>query len=385
MKRNKILFIATRNFFPTDSGDKLHSLSILKKICINNDVHLLNFLDSNPYEASELAQLNELCYKVSLYKSPKYSIFNSLLNTIKGYTWMIAKRRNLFTKNKIKTIIENENHFDVIIWDHLRSTANFVPNNSFNTLFEHNNELKIIKNMYDINKNIFLKILLYIQSTLMEKYLNSIYQYFERIVYVTKEDMEYSNSKKYQYLKYLVLSFEHQDFEDTRSSSIKLLFVGSLDWYPNINGIKWFINNVYSDMEKNFPNFELNIVGRNPSIDLEKLIFKYKKIHLHKNVQSVESFFLNSDIFINPIFDGGGINVKILEALSYGIPIVSTSFGLRGYANARFIPTANYPKEFLDEIGKLQTEYYQTIIDSELKYYNQYQEKLLIEIQKFLP
>ena len=363
----------------------MHSLSILKKTCKGNDVHLLNFLDSNPYKESELAQLNQFCYKVSSYKSPKDSIFNSLLNTAKGYTWMIAKRRNSFTNDKVKKIIENEDNFDVIIWDHLRSTANFIPNNSFNILFEHNNELKIIKNMYDLNKHFFLKILLYIQIILMEKYLNSIYKYFERIVYVTKEDMENKNYKKFKYLNNIILSFKHQDFEDTRSSKIKLLFVGSLDWYPNINGIKWFINNVYSDMEKNFPNFQLNIVGRNPSIDLEKLIAKYEKIHLHKNVKSVENFFLDSDIFINPIFDGGGINIKILEALSYGIPIVSSSFGLRGYINLNFIPTANNSKEFLHEIGKLQTQYYQNIIDSELKYYNQYQEKASIEIQNFLP
>ena len=107
----------------------MHSLSILKKTCKGNDVHLLNFLDSNPYKESELAQLNQFCYKVSSYKSPKDSIFNSLLNTAKGYTWMIAKRRNSFTNDKVKTIIENEDNFDVIIWDHLRSTANFIPNN----------------------------------------------------------------------------------------------------------------------------------------------------------------------------------------------------------------------------------------------------------------
>ena len=127
----------------------------------------------------------------------------------------------------------------------------FVSNDSFNTLFEHNNELKIIKNMRDLNKNIFMKTLLHIQVCLMKKYLKAIYNNFQKIVFVSKEDIDTQFMNKSTYLKQLILNFEHGSFIDSRSSKTKLLFVGSLDWYPNVNGIKWFIENIYHELEKN--------------------------------------------------------------------------------------------------------------------------------------
>ena len=385
MKKKKILFIATRNFYPTDSGDKVHSLSVIKKMSVENDVYLLNFLDSHSYSNSDIEKLNKFCSKVFSYRLTENSIFITALNTLKGNTWMIAKRSNPFAKKKIKFCLSTEGPFDVIVWDHLRATANFVSNNSFNVLFEHNNELKIIENMRDLNKNFLLKALLQVQVYLMKKYLKYIYKNSEKIVYVAKEDIDNQSINKSTYLEYLILNFEHDSFIDSRSSTTKLLFVGSLDWYPNTNGIRWFIKNIYHEMDKKYPDFELNIVGRNPSQKLEKLIEKYPKINLYKNVKSVEKFFLESDIFINPIFDGGGINIKVLEALSYGIPIISSSFGLRAYTGSEFIPHGDTSDKFMGHIEKLKSDYHNELMTSELNFYNNYQQKSLLEIQKFLP
>lgn len=385
MKKKKILFIATRNFYPTDSGDKLHSLGVVKRMSVENDVYLLNFLDSHPYSSPDLEKLNKFCYKVFSYRLPENSIFTTALNTLKGNTWMIAKRSNSFAKRKIIKIIADYGPFEIIIWDHLRATANYVSNDSFNTLFEHNNELKIIKNMRDLNKNILMKTLLHVQVYLMKKYLKAIYNNVQKIVFVSKEDIDAQFINKSTYLEQLILNFEHGSFVDSRSSKTKLLFVGSLDWYPNVNGMKWFIENIYHELEKKQPQFELNIVGRNPSKNFEKLVEKYPKINLYKNVKSVEKFFIESDIFINPIFDGGGINIKILEALSYGIPIISSSFGLRAYIGSQFIPHADNTDQFMFHFEKLKSDYYNELMISELNFYNDYQQKNLLEIQKFLP
>ena len=158
-----------------------YTLGVVKKISVENDVYLLNFLDSHSYSSTDLDKLNKFCYKVFSYRLPENSIFITALNTLKGNTWMIAKRSNSFAKRKIKKIIAEHGPFEIIIWDHLRATANFVSNDSFNTLFEHNNELKIIKNMRDLNKNIFMKTLLHIQVCLMKKYLKPFIIIFKNI------------------------------------------------------------------------------------------------------------------------------------------------------------------------------------------------------------
>ncbi len=88
----------------------------------------------------------------------------------------------------------------------------------------------------------------------------------------------------------------------------------------------------------------------------------------------MEEFFLKSDIFFVPIRTGGGINIKILEALSYGIPIVSTEFAVRGYEGLEFLEPTNDAGEFVSRINLLidDSEQLDVLKNQELDYYQNY-------------
>lgn len=106
----------------------------------------------------------------------------------------------------------------------------------------------------------------------------------------------------------------------------KILFVCS-DYYPNIQGFSWFVDNVYNRLNG---EFEITIVGtgsdilKKKYIDLENIIFVGR-------VDTLYTYYQESDIVIVPIFRGGGMKIKTLEAISYGKCILSTNEGLSGY------------------------------------------------------
>ncbi len=60
----------------------------------------------------------------------------------------------------------------------------------------------------------------------------------------------------------------------------------------------------------------------------------FEDIIITGRVESTDEYYQNCDLFVNPIDDGSGINIKMLEAMGKGIPIVTSKFGLRGFNNA---------------------------------------------------
>lgn len=115
---------------------------------------------------------------------------------------------------------------------------------------------------------------------------------------------------------------------------LKLLFVGG-DFWPNIDGIRWFADDVLSKISV---PCELEIVGVGMEKYRTELENKSSLIHVIGTVDDLKPYFMNSDLFIAPIRKGGGMKVKTAEALSYGKTFLGLEEALIGYWE--FIPEA---------------------------------------------
>ena len=104
-----------------------------------------------------------------------------------------------------------------------------------------------------------------------------------------------------------------------------LLFVGA-NYKPNIEGIKWYINNVYKHSK-----LGLHVVGKN--LEAYREFFEENNVKLINNASddALEWEYLNACYVISPIFLGGGMKVKIAEAMMYGKIILGTSQSFIGY------------------------------------------------------
>jgi len=102
-----------------------------------------------------------------------------------------------------------------------------------------------------------------------------------------------------------------------------LLFIGD-NWYPNIHGLRWFIDKVLPDVK-----VKLQIVGRNMEGYREE--FSNPKIQFLGYVKDLSALILDADYILCPIFKGGGMKVKICEALMHGKNIIGTSEAYEGY------------------------------------------------------
>lgn len=109
----------------------------------------------------------------------------------------------------------------------------------------------------------------------------------------------------------------------------RLLFIGTLCYEPNEQGLLWFHRHVWPLLKMSMPNLHWRIVGRYPTAAVERIATD-DDIELFADAPSTATHLDVSSVFICPLFFGSGTRLKLLEAFSAGIPVVSTTIGAEG-------------------------------------------------------
>ena len=110
-----------------------------------------------------------------------------------------------------------------------------------------------------------------------------------------------------------------------------MLFVGSLGWPPNADGLGWFVENVLPLIRNKIPNATITVVGRTPTRNFSRLAWRNKPgVEFIGTVNEVAPYIRDTKIEICPVLRGQGTRIKILESLAYAKPVVSTSVGAYG-------------------------------------------------------
>lgn len=135
-----------------------------------------------------------------------------------------------------------------------------------------------------------------------------------------------------------------------------LSFLGSLDWQPNIEAVHHLLAVWWPELHRKYPDAQLHIAGKNFPATLMR-----KKIHgvqMHGMVQDAESFLKSHPVVVVPLQSGSGIRIKILEALSMGLPIISSAKGVEGLAlmaDVHYLAAEN-AEEFAQQAKRLWEE-----------------------------
>ena len=127
----------------------------------------------------------------------------------------------------------------------------------------------------------------------------------------------------------------------------RLLFIGSMDYHPNIDAVLFFCHTILPEIRKVEPRAHLYIVGKEPTAEIRAL-HTGTDVVVTGTVPDVSPYFNSCCLVIVPLRAGAGTRVKILEAFAYGKPVVSTSLGCEGLEvhHGRDLYIADRPEEF---------------------------------------
>jgi glycosyltransferase involved in cell wall biosynthesis len=132
---------------------------------------------------------------------------------------------------------------------------------------------------------------------------------------------------------------------------LSLSFIGSLDWMPNQEGLRWFLDAVWLPLlAPNFPELTFHIAGRTAprwlrELDLERVTF-------HGEVPDAADFLNQHSVMVVPLLSGGGMRAKILEGMAVGKVVLSTRLGIEGIEaeDRRECLLAEQPQEWLEAL-----------------------------------
>ncbi len=129
-----------------------------------------------------------------------------------------------------------------------------------------------------------------------------------------------------------------------------LFHLGSMDWLPNQEGVRWFLDRVWPLIHSQMPSLTLHLAGRRMSDQLLNL--KLEGVHIVGEVPDAATFIASKQINVVPLLSGSGIRVKIIEAMSQGKAVVTTTVGAQGIGavDGRHLLIADTPERFATQI-----------------------------------
>jgi glycosyltransferase involved in cell wall biosynthesis len=132
------------------------------------------------------------------------------------------------------------------------------------------------------------------------------------------------------------------------SPQFDIVFVGSMDWMPNQDAVRFFVETILPLVRRAIPECRIGIVGRTPPDDLIGLGRRDERVTFTGTVPDVRPFLWGAKLSIVPLRIGGGTRLKIYESMAAGTPVVSTSIGAEGLdvTHGENIRLADTPESF---------------------------------------
>jgi len=294
----------------------------------------------------------KICRKVS---DKKFAKIKNLFQDICNFSFAGLDR---IQKKEIYFLISNNSHINIVFLDSSllgilsRSLRKRFKGIKIVTFF-HNIEYRFFKQEIVLNKKIFLSyrvFFAYINELIACKNSNKIiclnqrdcdfiYKYYKRY-----PDAQIPVSMKD---RFILPDYEHKDEIGNKKVA---LFVGSF-FFPNIHGIKWFIENILPEVD-----IQLFIVG-NGMNKISEYVKINNKVLIFDNVPDLAPFYNKAHFMVLPIFKGAGMKIKTAEALMYGKYILATDEAFTGYEISEEVgQRCNNAPDFIYAINNLKTQ-----------------------------
>ena len=333
--RPNILYIVHRVPYPPNRGDRIRSYHLLKFLAEHGNVWLACLADEPP-EQDTTDVLKEICEEVQVQYLGPLRWVQAATSFARGRSATEA----LFFSRRIQQGIRNwcrKIEFDRIV-AFCSSTAPYLK-------IAELQSVPLITDLVDVDSQKFLdfarnsrglkKLLYRMEGRRLQRVEKRLGSNSEMITVVTQTEADIFRSfADPRPLKVVGNGIDLEYYETSKTSTgvgedTDCLFVGALDYRPNIDGIRWFCQNVWPLLLSERPAATLKIIGRQPAPGVSALS-DLKGVTVHANVPDVRPYYKQARLAIAPLKIARGVQNKVLEAMALETPVVASPQALDG-------------------------------------------------------
>jgi glycosyltransferase involved in cell wall biosynthesis len=215
-------------------------------------------------------------------------------------------------------------------------TALLLPRNIGvpSVLFTHNVEAEIFARHLEVAKNPLVRVLWRNQLTKMRHFERDVLRRFDTVIAVSERDQARFYSEYGVDAVSIPTGVDLDQFKFSapeQSSQPNIVFTASMDSFANIDGVRWFMDEVWPAIAKMRPDACMKVVGRAPDTRLVRDARARKLPWIFTGfVDDVRSYLYDAAVYVIPLRVGGGTRIKAYEAMASGRPVVSTRIGVEG-------------------------------------------------------
>ena len=371
----KILFLSPTFPFPLTDGGRIRVFNLLKQVSQKCEVTLLA-LETLPTDVESIAHLKRFGIQVHLVphggELPPVSLGTILRASLKRVPITVARYNVPAYRQKFKELVATET-FDLVHYE-MFHVAQFCTETDLPSLLSQQNvDSAIWRRLCQETANPLRKCLYWTQQRAFERYERLINPKFDIVTCASEIDKQaFQRTSAESRFEIIPNGVDIEDYQpdstpvgetsglDAIGLDVQephLIYIGSMDWYPNEDAVTFFADEVLPRIHEKLPNVQFTAVGGNPSPRVQKL-GENPQILVTGRVPEIKPYFARATVFVVPLRIGSGTRLKILEALAMGKAVVSTTVGAEGLdlGIGEEILIADEPKAFAEAVLRLLTD-----------------------------
>jgi len=340
MKRNNLLFVSPRFLFPADCGGKIRTRDILRGM--KGGRFEITLASPEPPDGSGrfAEELRRVCDRFAGWpetaRGPLWTIARCM-SLLSPFPLAVASDRSEAGRDVLAT--ELARGADVVVADFPHSTV-LLPAHlgSPSVLFTHNVEAEIFRRHAAVAPSAFHRAVWESQGRKMQRFEDDAARRFDAVVAVSERDGRHFGEvcgKDRVFVIPTGVDLDYFPFRQTQPpvppDGGTVVFTGSMDWLANVDGVRYFMDEVWPRIARARPGARMVVVGHSPPRTLVQaakdrgLAWTFTGF-----VDDIRPYLRDAHVYVIPLRVGGGTRIKAYEAMAAGCPVVSTSIGVEG-------------------------------------------------------
>jgi glycosyltransferase involved in cell wall biosynthesis len=356
-----ILFLQKRPLFPATTGGQLRTLNVLRHLARWH--HVTYLCNVQRHELGVVDQMVELGLRVEAtpwQEVPRRSLrfyCDLACNLASRYPFNVNKDYDRRLRARAAELLAAQS-FDLVICDFVQMARNVLGlQTPPKILFQHNVEAQIFQRHAEQDPGWLRRMYMSLQWRKMRQFEAAAGRQFDGVIAVSPLDRDrFLRDYGWDHVHVIDTAVDHEYFQPAAHAGDdnRVVFVGSLDWLPNEDGVQFFVDRVWPLIREHRPQARFQAVGRNPSAALARLRSR-PGVEIVGTVPDVRPYLADAAVVVVPLLVGGGTRMKIYEAMAMRRAVVSTTLGAEGLhvRHGENILLADSPREFAQRVLEL--------------------------------
>lgn len=355
----KVLQLCNKPPYPPVDGGTMAMNSItqglleegceLKVLCVESDKH--------PVRRSQITdEYFERTGLESVYVDLGVRVIPAMKAMLCGESYHVKRFESNDFAVKLKQLLQQQ-EYDVVHVESIFLTP-YVP------LIRKYSQAKVILRAHNVEHQIWARVAQSTRNPFKRQYLKHLsltlraYELehindYDGVVCITRNDADYfrANGSRRPIVD-IAFGMEAEDMTGVEVEPDSLFHIGSMDWLPNRESIEWLLDEVWPVVHREAPTAKLYLAGRKMPDSL--LMADIEGVKVVGEVDDAMRFIGSKQINIVPLRSGSGIRVKIIEAMSVGKTVITTTVGAQGIdcIDGKNILIASTPQEFAAQVKR---------------------------------